>query len=51
MFPQNLTYVSLAEYCFGRSMGGLVYFLLIFTSIGSQVRISLLDKIRSNQHR
>jgi hypothetical protein len=33
---RDLTYVSLTEYCFGRTVGGVVYFLVIFTSIGSQ---------------
>ena len=32
---QDLTYVSLAQYCFGRNAGYLVYFLIVFTSIGS----------------
>lgn len=33
---RDLTYVSLTEYCFGRTVGGIVYFLVIFTSLGSQ---------------
>ena len=32
---QDLTYVSLAQYCFGQWAGGVVYVLVVFTSIGS----------------
>ena len=32
---QDLTYVSVAQYCFGKHCGWIVYFLVVFTSVGS----------------